>query len=775
VIPEFGESGKLVFSFARRAADELESPSFGTEHLLLGIADLEDVAMRRVFQAAGIDLDEACETVRTRLERGGGASPVTYTPALQHALEVAKVEAARYGQEVVEAPHLLVAVLRDSTGLTAEVLRESGADVSELERALGGMLERGEWTPEGFYRERRTIEQPALGTTASVLESLGRDLTAAAEGGELSPLIGRERELVELVQILCGKRKNNAVLIGDAGVGKTAIVEGLAQRVAQGEVPDQLTGMRIRTIEVGSLVAGTIYRGQFEGRLKELIDEVRERPDVILFIDEMHMLVGAGEAGSGSMDAANMLKPVLSEGKLKVIGATTTDEFRKYIEKDTALMRRFQPIVVGEPSREETMRILAGLRPKYVEFHRVEIEEDALEACVDLSMRHIHDRFLPDKALDLLDRACTQTKLAAGMAEWMPGLAPRSSDLVVEADDVAEVVSVLLEIPIATLSTDERRRLLGMADALKARVKGQDDAVDAIARAVLSARVGMGDPDRPYGVFLFLGPTGVGKTKLAEEVAAFLFGDRDELVRIDMSEFMEKHTVSRLIGSPPGYVGWDEGGALTNAVRARPYSVVLLDEIEKAHPDVWNVFLQVFEDGRLTDSLGRLVDFRNTVIVMTSNVGAREIQSSRPIGFTSGKTDERELSYEEVRSEVDRELKRVFSPEFLNRLDEILVFRPLSKDSLRMIIGHLLEEMIPLDLEVSEGALDYLVEQSYDPAMGARPARRAIQRLLRNPLSLILAQEEIAPGETVAVELRHGELRFERKGVREQEPAEVQS
>ena len=742
---ELGASGKLALEYARRAGGE----AVGPEHVFIGVCELEDVALRRVFQAHGVDPDEVAAALRNRA--GDAASG-----ALAAVLTAAKGEA---GAGAIEAPHLLIAVLRDGASLPARVLGEQGGDAAAVAAAIAQMLANGEWTPPEFYNERVAVEQPGLGRTSNVLESLGRDLTAEAEQGELSPLIGRDRELVELVQVLCGKRKQNAVLIGDAGVGKTAIVEGLAQRIVSGQVPEQLQGTRIRTIEVGSLVAGTIYRGQFEERLKTLIDEVTKRTDVILFIDELHMLVGAGEVGGGSIDAANMLKPVLSEGKLKVIGATTTDEFRKHIERDTALMRRFQAIVVGEPSREDAVEILRGLRQRYAEFHGVEIADAALEAAVDLSSRHMHDRFLPDKALDLLDRACTQSKLGAGMTEWMPSLAPRDANLVVDASDIAEVVSLLLEIPIAELTADEQQRLLAMEAALKERVIGQDDAVERIASAIRTARAGMGDRDRPYGVFLFLGPTGVGKTKLAEEIAAFLFGSRDELVRLDMSEYMEKHQVSRLIGSPPGYVGWDEGGQLTNAVRAKPYSVVLLDEVEKAHPDVWNTFLQAFEDGRLTDSLGRLVDFRHTVIVMTSNVGARRLQAGAPIGFSAGREDGA-LTHEEIKGEIDREVRTVFSPEFLNRIDEIVVFGPLPKEALFKIVPALLREMIPVELVLGDEALEFLVEQSYDPAMGARPARRAIQRLVANPLSVLLMSGELAAGEPVAVELADGALTF---------------
>ena len=772
MIDDLGDSGKLALGYTRRIAVELKSEAIGTEHLFLGVAELEDVVIRQQFTRLHIDLERVCAAISKEIAAHPGerrGEEPLLTDKANQALYAAQDRAASLGSERVEAPHILMAVLGDHNGLAVQALVHAGADPEKLDKQLYWMLTNGKWSPD-FYRSRKAVEQPDMSKTESVLEDLGRDLTTAAEQGELNPLIGRDRELVELIQVLCGKRKNNAVLIGDAGVGKTAIVEGLAQRIVSGQVPDQLKGMRIRTIEIGSLVAGTVFRGMFEQRLKDVIEEATSRTDLILFLDEIHMLIGAGEGGSGSMDAANILKPVLSEGKLKVIGATTTDEFRKHFEKDSALMRRFQSILVGEPSREATLAILEGLRPRYEDFHGVKIADDGLAAAVDLSARYMHDRYLPDKAIDLIDRSCTQNKLAKSMGEWMPSLAQHADgddpagELVVTADDIAEVLSILLEIPIARLTADEKTRLLSMADALKKKLVGQDHAVDAISDAILAARAGMGDPERPYGVFLLLGPTGVGKTKLAKELAGFLFGDKDELVRLDMSEYGDQHTVSGLLGSPPGYIGFEQGGELTNAVRANPYSVLLLDEVEKAHPDVWNVFLQVFDDGRLTDRAGRLVDFRNTVILMTSNVGARQIQASKPFGFQAATVeDERDLSYEDVRREVYKELKRVFAPEFLNRIDEVVVFKPISKDSLRMIIGQLVEEMVTgVRVELSDEALGFVLEQSYDPAMGARPARRAIMRLLRNPLSMMLLRGDIAEGDTVPVVLVDGALGFGR-------------
>jgi ATP-dependent Clp protease ATP-binding subunit ClpC len=747
-----GESAKLVLGYARRAAEDLGHAAVGTEHLFLGIVELEDVPIRRLFLARAVDVDEVSLALKNRL--GPGSSSVgepMFTPAAERGLETAAEAAAQLGARSVEAPHVLIGVLADHDGAVARLLADSGADIADLTRGVVTMLERGAWTPATFYRGRRTIEQSPIAKTSPVLESLGRDLTAAAERGELVPLVGRERELAGVVEILSGSRKRNAVLVGEPGVGKTAIVEGLAQWILAGRVPADLRGARVRTVEIGALLAGTAFRGELEGRLRTLIAEVRGHDDVILFVDEIHQLVEVAD-GRGGLGAASTLKPVLAEGSLRVIGATTPAEFRARFEQDRSLAPRFQPVTVGEPSREEAVAILAGVRPRYEEFHRLEIADAALDAAVELSRRYVHDRYLPDKALDVLDRACTQRRLGSGSVP---------SDAPVGAGDVAEVVSVMVEVPIARLTTDERQRLLGLADALRERVIGQEEAVDAVAQTIVAARVGLADTDRPFGAFLFLGPSGVGKTKLAEELGAFLFGDRDEVVRLDMSEFGERHTVSALIGSPPGYVGWEAGGRLTNAVRARPYAVVLLDEVEKAHPHVWNLFLQVLEDGRLTDGLGRLVDFRNTVIVMTSNVGSRRLQPSAPLGFGLPGGDGGP-SVTELKQEATDELRRIFPPEFVNRIDEVVVFRPLDRTALRKIVRALLDEMIPMTLHASKGALDLLVEQSYEPALGARPARRAIQRLVRNPLSLMLARGEIGDGDAVSLRVRNGSLRVAR-------------
>ncbi len=746
-IDNLGESGKLVLAYSQRIAANQRHRTVEPEHLLLGIGDLEDLGIRRSLEDAGLDLDKVCECVRRRLRRGRAPAPrnIPFSAMAVAVLEQAQAVTARMAARAIEAPQILVGLLGLEEGPVHEVLVEVDADPARIVKELTGLVESGEWKSSPSDKGRPNIEQQGLTRSAEVMESLGRDLTAAARQGKLNPIIGRDRELGELVRVLLGRRKNNAVLIGEAGVGKTAVVEGLAQQIAAGAIP-ALEGVQIRTIEVGSLVAGTIFRGQFEQRMKNLIDAVRDRDDVILFIDEMHMLVGAGESAGGSVDAANILKPALKD--LKVIGATTIDEYRKYIEPDEALMRRFQPVIVGEPSRDDAITILSGLRPKYEEFHRLRIADEAIEAAVDLSNRYMHDRHLPDKAFDLLDRACTDKKLDAGLR---PGEEAEGEAQVVEAEDVAEVVSVMLEIPIASLTQTEQERLVGLADALKQRVFGQDHAVDAVANAIGRERSRVEKPSkRPIGVFLFLGPTGVGKTMLAQQLARELFGDEDQIVALDMSQYADEHTKTELIGTGPGYVGWEEGGKLTNAVRERPYSVVLLDEMEKAHPSVWNLFLQVFENGRITDGLDRLVDFRNTIIIMTSNIGARHFEMRPPLGFRQASAPG-EVSFAHVEQNVLDDLEDTFAPEFINRIDEVILFEALSMDAIRSIVRHRVGDTVQIDLDFSRPAFDYLVQQSYNPAMGARPVRRAIQKLISNPLSRRVLAGDVQLGDTVRV------------------------
>jgi ATP-dependent Clp protease ATP-binding subunit ClpC len=724
---DFGESGKLVVNRARQIASRQDSSTVTPAHLFLGVAELEDAVIEECFAHAGLVLEAIAAEVRSRLPAGDETNE-PFTGPTGTALQRAADAAAATGH-AIEAPHILIGVLLDTDGIAARAVAKAGVEIETMHERLWRMLAEGRWSAEA-YQQRRAIQQPGTSTPSELLRSLGRDLTVAARAGELSPIIGRGKELDELSTILCGMRKHNAVLIGDAGVGKTAVVEGLAQQIVAGDVPPQLQGMTIQTVEVGSLVAGTQYRGQFEEKVKDLIDEARARSDLILFIDELHTLIGAGRAEGVTADAADYLKPALTEGTLKVVGATTTDEFR-HIEQDSALMRRFQQVVVEEPSPDEALEILKGLRPRYEAFHAVTVEDGALEACIDLSVRHMHDRRLPDKALDLLDRSCTLKKLAGGTGE--PA---------VTGDDLTAMVSGLLNIPTAKLRPEEARRLSELADALKRRVIGQDEAIDAVIDQIRGART-MENPKRPHGVFLLAGPTGVGKTRLAQELAAGLFGGADHLIRVKMSDYS------------PGR------GRLTGAVRAKPHSVLLLDEMDRVGAETLDPFLEVFDTGTLTDPAGRKIDFRNAVIMMTSTVGARQVQAERRIGFGAGDGDE--PRYDDMRRAVDRELERVFPREFLSRLDDVLVFRPLSRDSLRAITGLLLEDLIPMRLEWSDAALEHLVTESYDPAMGARPARRAIQRLVRNPLSLMLATGALDERDTVAVTLSDGALRFAKR------------
>jgi ATP-dependent Clp protease ATP-binding subunit ClpC len=764
MIGNLGESGKVVLAYARRIATNLEHGEIAPAHLLLAIGDLEDLAIRRASEKGGLDLDELCAAVRRRLvaTTGLAGGPRQLGAEADEILTRAEELAARSGAGVVEAPHILAALVALTGGPVGDAVDELHVDRGAVRETLTGLTDSGEWQPSPWSKGRPNIEQVGLTRTADVLESLGRDLTAAAEKGDLNPTIGRADEIARLVSILLGRRKNNAVLVGEAGVGKTAIVEGLAQQIVAGEIP-ALAGMRIRTIEVGSLVAGTIYRGQFEQRMKDLIDDLRTSDDVILFIDEMHMLVGAGETGhGGSVDAANILKPVLSEGGLKVIGATTVDDYRKHLEGQSALMRRFQVVMVGEPSRDESVRILTGVRPTYEQFHLVRIADDAIEAAVDLSRRYVHDRFLPDKAFDLLDRACTQEKLETGAR---PGVETPGGRPTVDADDVAEVLSLMLEIPVASLTLDERSRLADLPAALKARVFAQDRAVDAVAAAVQRSRSGVERPSkRPTGVFLFLGPTGVGKTKLAEELAGQLFGEGDEIIRLDMSQYSSEHSKTELVGTGPGYVGWEEGGKLTNAVRERPYSVVLLDEIEKAHPSIWNLFLAVFDNGGMTDGLGRLIDFRSCVIIMTSNVGSRFFGERPLLGYAPPEAAQRRhADFSSVERRVLDELAHTFPPEFLNRVDEVVVFRALPVEAIHQIVEQQLADTVQFDLHFSKAAFTHLVERSYNPAMGARPVRRAIQREVSNPLSRMVLDGTFAVGDSVKVGLAEGRLTFRKQ------------
>ncbi len=776
---KFTERVRKVIYLAREEAARLQHDYIGTEHLLLGVIREGEGIAATVLNNLGVDLDHIRQAVENMVTSSGGTmtiGEIPFTPRAKRVLELAVEEARSLGHNYVGTEHLLLGLIREGEGVAAKVLLELGVDRKRVReetlKLLGG-------TPSTTPQEREErAETPAL-------NQFGRDLTALAREGKLDPVIGRENEIERVVQVLSRRKKNNPVLVGEPGVGKTAIAEGLAQRIIEGKVPESLKAKRIVTLDLAAVVAGTKYRGQFEERLKTVMNEIRESKDTIIFIDELHTIVGAGGA-EGAIDASNMLKPALARGELQCIGATTLDEYRKYIEKDGALERRFQPITVDPPSLEDAITILKGLRDKYEAHHGVHITDEAVVQAVKLADRYMNDRFLPDKAIDVIDEASARARLsvstvpaeireleqkldelvkekeaairaqeyekAAKMRDkekeararlkelkrgWME--AKRDKDVEVDADDIAAVVSVMTGIPVVKLEEEESAKLLLMEEALAKGVVGQEEAVSAVARAVRRNRVGLRDPKRPIGSFIFLGPTGVGKTELARKLAAFLFNDEEALIRIDMSEYMEKFSVSRLVGAPPGYVGYDEGGQLTEKVRRKPYSVVLLDEIEKAHPDVFNVLLQVLDDGILTDSTRRKVNFKNTVIIMTSNLGARQIIGSKQLGFS--RADEANQQFAQIKSTVTEELKRAFNPEFLNRVDDVIVFHPLSREHMDKIVTILLASLSDrlkaqdLTLDVAPEAVDFLVQKGFDQALGARPLKRALQRYMEDPLS----------------------------------------
>jgi len=782
----------------------------GTEHILLGLIHEGEGVAAKALESMNISLEAVRQQVEEIIGQGQAAPTghIPFTPRAKKVLELSLREALQLGHNYIGTEHILLGLIREGEGVAAQVLQKLGADLNRVRQTVIQLL--SGYT--GGKGEPVSPEQTGQqGQGSMVLDQFGRNLTTLAREQKLDPVIGREKEIERVMQVLSRRTKNNPVLIGEPGVGKTAIVEGLAQDIVKGEVPETLKGKQIYTLDLGALVAGSRYRGDFEERLKKVLKEIRTRGDIVLFIDELHTLVGAG-AAEGAIDAASILKPMLARGELQTIGATTRDEYRKHLEKDAALERRFQPIGVDEPTVAHTIEILKGLRDRYEAHHRVSFTDDALVAAANLADRYISDRFLPDKAIDLIDEAGSRMRIrrmtappdvrevdekiadvrlkkesaidsqdfekAAALrdderqlieerqrreAEWKSGEMDILSE--VDEEEIAEVLSIWTGIPVFKLTEEETEKLLRMEDELHKRIISQNDAISSVSRAMRRTRSGLKDPKRPAGSFIFLGPSGVGKTELSKALAEFLFGDEDALIQLDMSEYMEKHTVSRLIGSPPGYVGYEEGGQLTEAVRRKPFSVILFDEIEKAHPDVFNTLLQILEDGRLTDSQGHAVDFKNTIIIMTSNLGTRDIQKGPGIGFAA-RADEK-LTYEKMRDRVMEELKHSFRPEFLNRIDEVIVFHSLSQQDVVEIVDLLMKRVREqlkakdVEIELTDAAKVLLAEKGYDLALGARPLRRTIQRMVEDPLAEKLLWKEFRAGQTIFVDASDGEIVFE--------------
>lgn len=811
MMQRFTDDAQRVLSLAQEAALELGHDYVGTEHVLIGLTKVKNGVAAKALEELGLVTEDIFEAVEEHVGRGNKkATSIYMTPRVKHVLELAIQVANHMNHNYVGTEHILLGLLSDGSGVAVAILRAMNIRSNDVVEAIRSIL--------GSNKGSNNGGQEGINSNNDLgeLSDFATDLNESAKQGKIDPVIGRDTEIQRVIQILSRRTKNNPVLIGEPGVGKTAIAEGLAQRIVTGNVPEILRNKRIISLSIGSMLAGAKYRGEFEERLKKAIDEVQQHDDMIIFIDEIHTLVGAG-ATEGAMDAANILKPALARGEFQVIGATTLDEYKKHIEKDAALERRFQPVQVGEPNEEDALEILKGLRDRYEAFHKAKITDEALTAAVSLSSRYITDRFLPDKAIDVVDEAASKVRMkvfsaapdvkaledrlntvkkekeaavtsqdfekAAKLRDEEQSLVKEIGDkksiakeksdqkLIVTEEDIAAVVAQWTGIPVAKIAEEESATLLHLEEELHKRVVGQDEAVTAVAKAVRRARAGLKDPKRPIGSFLFLGPTGVGKTELARALASSLFGDESAMIRLDMSEYMEKHTVSRLVGAPPGYVGYEEGGQLTDAVRRKPYSVILLDEVEKAHADFFNILLQVLDDGRLTDSQGRNVDFRNTVIIMTSNLGAKALHKNSPeLGFLAAKKSDsnvdenKEIDFKEAKKSVMDAVKRHFRPEFLNRIDEMIVFHPLTEEDLKEIVTILMSDVTKrleerdLQLEITPEAMQLLVKEGSDFTMGARPLKRAIQRLIEDPVSDLILKGDAKEGKIIKADAKDNDL-----------------
>ncbi len=799
----FTERARQVVVLAQDEARALKHNYIGTEHILLGLLREEEGLAARVLESLDITVEEVRAQVARIVGQGDEVTTgqIPFTPRAKKVLELALREALSLGHNYIGTEHILLGLVRENEGVAARILLDFDADAEKIRNEIIRML-----SGPGRRQQGAGGSPGEKSKSSKLLDQFGRNLTKQSTEGKLDPVVGRQTEIERVMQILSRRTKNNPVLIGEPGVGKTAVVEGLAARIASNQVPELLKGKQIYTLDLAALVAGSKYRGEFEERLKKVMKEITQRGDIILFIDELHNLVGAG-AAEGAIDAASILKPALARGELQTIGATTLDEYRKYLERDAALERRFQQIRVDEPSVDDTVQILRGLRDRYEAHHRCKISDDALGAAAVLSDRYIQDRHLPDKAIDLIDEAASRMRIktmsappryreledeiekvrkdkeasieaqefekAASLRDKERKLTQKKRELEenwraeegtgeqpeIGEEEIADIVSMWTGIPVFKLTEAESQKLIRMEDELHKRVIGQEEAIVAVSKSIRRARAGIKDPKRPTGSFIFLGPSGVGKTELARTLAEFLFGDEDAMIQVDMSEYMEKHSVSRLVGSPPGYIGYDEGGQLTEAVRRKPYSVVLLDEIEKAHPDVFNILLQILEDGKLTDAQGRKVDFRNTIVIMTSNIGAATISKNQTLGFSVG--DDSGLSYEEMKDRIMGELKKVFRPELLNRIDEVIVFHKLTKDEIMTIVDLMMKRLRDqmgeheAAIELTDTAKELLVEKGYDPTMGARPLRRAIQRHIEDPLADFVLGRELGPGSTILVDRKN--------------------